>query len=141
MTYPFPGMNPYLKDPELCPGVYGRLIVAIADYLSPQLHPKYFVAIEERIYQTTGDDKLLVSIPDVIVQNSQTVINRKLPNIVVAAPAVQPKMVTVPMPEIVNERYLEMRKVGTKKLVTVIEILSPKNKRKGEESNAYEIKR
>ena len=29
MAYPFPGMNPYLEDPELWPGVHGRLIVAI----------------------------------------------------------------------------------------------------------------
>ncbi|MEH2089809.1 MAG: DUF4058 family protein [Nostoc sp.] len=43
MAYPFPGMNPYLEDPELWPGVHGRLIVAIADYLSPQLRLKYFV--------------------------------------------------------------------------------------------------
>ncbi|MEH2424381.1 MAG: DUF4058 family protein [Nostoc sp.] len=141
MAYPFPGMNPYLEDPELWPGVHGRLIVAIADYLSPQLRPKYFVAIEERIYQTTGDDKLLVGIPDVIVQNSQTAINPKIPNIAVATPAVQPKTVTVPIPEIVKERYLEVRKVGTKEVVTVIEILSPKNKRTGEGRNAYDNKR
>ncbi|MEH2320537.1 DUF4058 family protein [Nostoc sp.] len=141
MAYPFPGMNPYLEDPELWPGVHGRLIVAIADYLSPQLRPKYFVAIEERIYQTTGDDKLLVGFPDVIVKNSQTAINRELPNRAVATPAVLPKTVTVPIPEIVKERYLEVRKVGTKEVVTVIEILSPKNKRIGEGRNAYEIKR
>ncbi len=141
MAYPFPGMNPYLEDPELWPGVHGRLIVAIADYLSPQLRPKYFVAIEERIYQTTGDDKLLVGIPDVIVQNSQAAINPKIPNLTVAATALQPKTVTVPIPEIVKERYLEVRKVGTKEVVTVIEILSPKNKRTGEGRNAYETKR
>ncbi|MBE9106901.1 DUF4058 family protein [Nostoc cf. edaphicum LEGE 07299] len=141
MAYPFPGMNPYLEDPELWPGVHGRLIVAIADYLSPQLRPKYFVAIEERIYQTTGDDKLLVGIPDVIVQSSQTAINPKVPNIAIATPTVQPKTVTVPIPEIVKERYLEVRKISTKEVVTVIEILSPKNKRKGEGRNAYETKR
>jgi hypothetical protein len=141
MAYPFPGMNPYLEHPELWPGVHGRLIVAIADYLSPQLRPKYFVAIEERIYQTTGDDKLLVGIPDVIVQKSQTAINPKIPNIAVATPVVQPKTVTVPIPEIVKERYLEVRKVGTKEVVAVIEILSPKNKRLGEGRNAYETKR
>ncbi|MEH1786328.1 MAG: DUF4058 family protein [Nostoc sp.] len=141
MAYPFPGMNPYLENPELWPGVHGRLIVAIADDLSPQLRPKYFVAIEERIYQTTGDDKLLVGIPDVIVQNSQTAINPNIPNIAVATPAVQPKTVTVPIPEIVKERYLEVRKVATKEVVTVIKILSPKNKRLGEGRNAYETKR
>ncbi|MEH1926432.1 DUF4058 family protein [Nostoc sp.] len=141
MAYPFPGMNPYLEDPALWAGVHGRLIVAIADYLSPQLRPKYFVAIEERIYQTTGDDKVLVGIPDVIVQSSQTAINPKILNIAVVTPAVQPKTVTVPIPEIVKERYLEVRKVGTKEVVTVIEILSPKNKCTGEGCNAYETKR
>ncbi|WP_414572726.1 DUF4058 family protein [Nostoc sp. CCY 9925] len=60
MAYLFPGMNPYLEDPALWPGVHGRLIVAITDFLSPQLRRKYFVAIEERIYQTTADDRLLI---------------------------------------------------------------------------------
>ncbi|BAY78502.1 hypothetical protein NIES25_49770 [Nostoc linckia NIES-25] len=141
MPSPFPGMNPYLEDPALWPGIHGRLIVAIADFLSPQLRPKYFVAIEERIYQTTADDRLLVGIPDAIIKNSQTEINPKIPNIAVATPAVQPKTVTVPIPETVKERYLEVRKVGTKEVVTAIEVLSPKNKRPGEGRNAYEIKR
>ncbi|MCF2148659.1 DUF4058 family protein [Desmonostoc muscorum LEGE 12446] len=141
MPSPFPGMNPYLEDPALWPGVHGRLIVAIADSLSPQLRPKYFVAIEERIYQTISDDRLLVGIPDVIIKNSQTVINPKIPNIAVAAPVVQPKTVTVPIPETVKERYLEVRKVGTKEVVTAIELLSPKNKRPGEGRDAYETKR
>ncbi|MBW4674286.1 MAG: DUF4058 family protein [Desmonostoc geniculatum HA4340-LM1] len=151
MPSSFPGMNPYLEDPALWPGVHGRLIVAMsddkllriyADSLSPQLRPKYFVAIEERIYQTTGDDRLLVGIPDVIIKNSQTVINPKIPNIAVAGgPVVQPKTVTVPIPETVKERYLEVRKVGTKEVVTAIEVLSPKNKRPGEGRDAYETKR
>ncbi|MBD2614690.1 DUF4058 family protein [Nostoc punctiforme FACHB-252] len=141
MPSPFPGMNPYLEDSALWPGVHGRLIVAIADSLSPQLRPKYFVAIEERIYQTTGDDRLLVGIPDVIVKNSQTVVNPKIPNVAVAVPAVQPKTVTVPIPETIKERYLEVRKVGTKEVVTAIEVLSPKNKRPGEGRDAYETKR
>ncbi|MEH2128789.1 DUF4058 family protein [Nostoc sp.] len=32
MPYPFPGMNPYLEEPELWPGVHGRLIVAMSDH-------------------------------------------------------------------------------------------------------------
>ena len=36
------------------------MIAAIADALAPQLRPKYLVALEERIYQTTGEDLLLV---------------------------------------------------------------------------------
>ncbi len=141
MSFPFPGMNPYLEDPELWPGVHGRLIVAIADSLSPQLRPSYFVAIEERIYQTTGDERLLVGIPDVVVQRPVNTTNPTMPNVAVAAPSVQPATVTLPMPETVKERYLEVRHVGTKEVVTVIEVLSPKNKRSGEGRNAYETKR
>ncbi|MDF5718630.1 MAG: DUF4058 family protein [Rhizonema sp. NSF051] len=141
MPSPFPGMNPYLEDPELWSGVHGRLIVAIADSLSPQLRPSYFVAIEERVYQTTGEDRLLVGIPDVVVQSPLATINPTMPNVAVAAPPAQPATVTVPMPETVKERYLEVRHAGTKEVVTVIEVLSPKNKRTGEGRNAYETKR
>lgn len=34
MPSPFPGMNPYLENPELWSEVHSRLIVAIADDLS-----------------------------------------------------------------------------------------------------------
>ena len=64
-----------------------------------------------------------------------------MPNIAIAAPTVSPKTVIVPLPETVKKRYLEVRKVGTKEVVTVIEVLSPKNKRPGEGRNAYENKR
>lgn len=136
----FPGMNPYLENSDFWSGVHGRLIVAIANFLSPQLRPKYFVAIEERIYETIGDDRLLVGIPDVVVQRSLIDTIPKL-NIAVATPAKQPKTVTVPTSETVKERYLEVRKVSTKEAVTALEILSPKNKRTGEGRNAYETKR
>ncbi|WP_392533388.1 DUF4058 family protein [Nostoc sp. C117] len=37
MPSPFPGMNPYLENPELWPEVHSRLIIAIADAIAPQL--------------------------------------------------------------------------------------------------------
>ena len=83
MPSPFPGMNPCLEHPELWSQVHTRLIVALADSLSPQLRPKYFVAIEERIYQTDGEDLLLVRIPDVVVQCPVSSTNPIMPNIAV----------------------------------------------------------
>lgn len=50
MHNPFPGMNPYLELPDLWHQVHNRLIVAVADAITPQIVPKYRVAIEERIY-------------------------------------------------------------------------------------------
>ena len=141
MSYPFPGMNPYLENPALWPDIHGRLIVFLADVLSPQLRPKYFVAIEERVYETTPDDRVLVGIPDVVVQRSQTATNTQPENVALATPTTQPATVTLPIPQAVKERYLEVQKVGTKEVVAAIEVLSPKNKRTGEGRNAYETKR
>ena len=60
MPSPFPGMNPYLEHPALWSKVHKRLIVALADSVAPQLRPKYIVDIEERVYQTSGEDSLEV---------------------------------------------------------------------------------
>jgi Protein of unknown function (DUF4058) len=141
MPYPFPGMNPYLENPSIWQKVHKRLIVAIADELSPQLLPKYIVDIEERVYQTSGEDALLVGIPDVVVQHPQRVTASQSGNIALATPPIQSVSVTVPVPETVRESYLEVREVTTRDAVCVIEVLSPKNKRSGEGRIAYERKR
>lgn len=138
MRSPFPGMNPYLENPELWSEVHSRLIVAIADDLTDHLSEKYRVAIEKRTYFSGGDDSLLVGIPDVSVvgkspEQSQLSATATLP--------VEPITVTVPMAEEVQERYLEIREVATGSVITTIEILSPKNKRSGEGRQAYERKR
>lgn len=140
MSSPFPGMNPYLENPALWQKIHKRLIVAIADSLSPQLRPKYIVDIEERVYRNT-DDSVLVGIPDVAVKASQTTKKSDIGNIAVASPPVEPVTVNLPMPETVRESYLQVRDVATKEVVTVIEVLSPKNKRSGEGRKAYDKKR
>lgn len=40
-----------------------------------------------------------------------------------------------------QERYLEAREIGTGQVITVLEILSPKNKRTGEGKTKYDTKR
>ncbi len=140
MPSPFPGMNPYLENPELWAEVHSRLIIAIADAIAPQLRPKYRVAVEKRVYQMTDENTILVGIPDVSVSSS-TKTRDDSSNIAVASPPAKPVNVTLSMPEEVREGYLEVREVGTGEVVTVIEVLSPKNKRAGEGKNAYQKKR
>ena len=91
MQNPFPGMNPYLDHPALWHQVHNRLIVAIADAVTPQVAPKYRVSIEERIY-TSVEDGLLVGIADVAVAGGQA------PNAVATVTATKPISVQVPMP-------------------------------------------
>jgi len=138
MPSPFPGMNPYLELPALWHELHNRLIVAISDALTPYLQPRYYVAVETRTYLDDNNPDLLVGIPDAIVLTAS-----KNPLVQPAAIATQtrPKQIRLPMPVEVKERYLEVREVGTHQVVTVIEVLSPKNKRKGEGRTAYEKKR
>jgi hypothetical protein len=144
MPSPFPGMDPYLEQPAFWSSFHSRLIVAVADALAPSLHPKYYVEVETRTYKDTLEDEILVGIPDAVVLSSKSVAPSEIrTEVTVPSTAVQPrpKQVTVPMPAEVNERYLEVRELGTDTVVTVIEVLSPKNKRKGEGRTAYETKR
>lgn len=138
MASPFPGMDPYLENSELWPAVHNRLIVAIADELVEHLSEKYRVEIEKRTY--FGDeDGVLVGIPDVAVATGKPSQATNTATALVLS--VQPEQVTVPMTTEVTERYLEIREVATGRVVTVIELLSPKNKRSGEGRIAYERKR
>lgn len=141
MPSPFPGMNPYLEHPALWSGIHHRLITAIANDLNPHLRPKYIAAIEERVYETSGEKSVLVGIPDVSVQQVSTVTNATESNIAVATPATQPIEVTIPIPEILTESYLEIRAVETEEVIAAIEVLSPKNKQSVVGRLQYETKR
>jgi hypothetical protein len=137
MQNPFPGMNPYLEQPELWHQVHNRLIVAIADELTPQIAPKYRVSIEERVY-TSVDDILLVGIADVAIAKRNNV---ETGTTLTTTKLVEPSKVKVPIPQEVIERFLEVRATQSREVVTVIEVLSPKNKRSKEGRTVYESKR
>lgn len=139
MPSPFPGMDPYLENPAFWSAVHNRLIVAIADDLVDHLSEKYRVEIEKRTYFSSDDESLLVGIPDVAVVTGKT--TESAVSTATVPRSGQPQKVTVPMTKEVHERYLEIREVATGTVVTMIELLSPKNKRPGEGRLAYERKR
>jgi hypothetical protein len=137
MPSPLPGMDPYLEHPSAWPNIHHRLITAIADVLAPQLLPKYQVVVEERVYQLEGDDSILIGAPDVTVLAGKSAV---LP-IRIAIAVAEPTTVTLMVPETVRLGYLEVREIRTGQVVTVIEVLSPVNKRPGRGRVDYESKR
>ena len=142
MPSPFPGMDPYLEQPVFWSSFHQRLLVAIADAIGPRLRPNYYADVETRTYLDDEDEELLVGIPDALVMRSvraDATVGAK--NEEVIATQLRPVQVQLPMPVEVRERYLEVREVGTDAVVTVIEVLSPKNKRRGEGRTVYEKKR
>jgi hypothetical protein len=138
MASPFPGMNPYLEQPEFWSEVRSRAIVAAAIAIEPELNPNYRVAVEKRIY--LGASSELVGIPHISLVSKQS-----NPTPPVSATGTltrtEPIPVQLPLPETIEESYLEIREMPSDRVITVIEVLSPKNKTAGEGRNAYETKR
>ena len=146
MPSPLPGMDPYLEAPGFWSSFHSRLIVALADAIEAKLSPEYYVEVETRVYLSEGlnDGNRLVGIPDAAVVKSATkAASRQASGNQTSSISVQlrPQTVEVPMPEEVTERYLEIRGLETGEVITVIELLSPKNKRPGQGRVAYEEKR
>jgi hypothetical protein len=130
-------MDPYLEHPTLWPGVHNGLIAALQLSLAPQLRPRYYVAIEERVYITEPEQRVLVGRPDLAVVG-QPAAETAL-QLVPSASSVL--TVRVPLPDEVRETYLEVRETGTHYVLTVLELLSPTNKRAGRGRRIYEDKR
>ena len=136
-------MDPWLEHPDLSPGVHNRLITAIADEIVPKVAPKYFVTVEQNAYLVSFDKEIVIGRPDLLV--SRTKSRKPAPRLVGQKTSggvdVVELDVQVPVRDRVEEWYLDVRQVGTRKLVTVIEILSPTNKSNKEGRKQYCRKR
>ena len=144
MPSPFPGMDPYLEQSAFWSSFHSRLIVAIADALAPQLRPHYYVEVETRTYTDTSNGELFVGIPDAVVlagAAQRKSEKTRLELTARTAERLQPQTVTLPMPIDIKERYLEVREVGSNVVITVLEVFSPTNKRRGKGRKLYEEKR
>jgi hypothetical protein len=130
-------MDPYLERPGLWPDVHNRLIAALADALAPLLRPRYFVSIEERTYTVAPDDLIFAGRADVAV------VERGIRDPGEAFVADTDGVVTVEVPLLdeVRETFLEVRSVANERIVTVLELLSPANKRTGAGREQYLEKR
>lgn len=145
MASPFPGMDPYLEQSAFWSPFHNRLMVGLANRIAPALRPHYYVEVETRSYMDTAEGELLIGIPDaVILQDSQfNDESDTSPSSEGSSVAVRttPQTVLLPVPVEVKERYLEVREVGSNRVVTAIELLSPANKRAGKGREVYEAKR
>ena len=139
MPSPFPGMDPYLEEPNIWPGVHQRLITYISDELQQYIRPKYHARMGERLYVVEHDRDIY---PDV------TLIHRGRPEPalvgeggVVTAPLVADEPLTLIVPPVeYREPYIEIVHTAGGEVITVIEILSPANKARGKGNDLYRLK-
>ena len=137
MAMIFPGMDPYLENPTLWSGVHSRLVVYIADVLQPMIRPRYFAAVEERVY-VEGPDREII--PDVSLRRERPVHGDE--GVAVLELADDPEVILSPdMGLEVREPYINiLDRHSGEKIVTVIEVLSPTNKSSGPGATSYALK-
>ena len=127
MPCPFPGMDPYLEMPPFWGDFSPRLLGAIGNALLPKVLPRYDVRIEEYLFVTREDLRLHRVRPDVTVSATtawqpaaESPVAVAEPTVVeLEYPAIEPRM----------QRHLRLIHRPTGRVVTVMELLSPINKR------------
>lgn len=144
MKTPFPGMDPYLEQPGVWNQVHSSLIIDIQRFLAPLVQPNYKVIIEQLTYMTmvstNGEPKPpVVGQPDNLVVSPKGYQPAQTTASAINQAATKPLPATLPMPIEEIHRYLEIRDKEDE-VITVIEILSPTNKR-GEGRKQYLDKR
>ncbi len=134
MACPFPGMDPFIEGQEW-EDFHHHFIEDVHNTLVPQVRPRYAVRVEKRIYVEHHPEELPKSIrPDVAVVTDRldTPAREEVAHAGSAvATSVAPVLMSVPVPEQQREAFLTVRLRDSMEVVTVIEVLSPANKRSG----------
>jgi hypothetical protein len=138
MPSPFPGMNPYLEQQEVWHDFHERLIPALADTLAEQAGSHYVVKIDDHIYvhELAAERRHLLGRADLAVAHSGPAAGD-----IAAAVSEAPALVWLPSVDVESHSFLEIRDRRNRELITVLEVLSPSNKRPGPDREQYIGKR
>lgn len=139
MPSPFPGMNPWLEQDDVWEDFHSRYLPAIAAQLAHGVGKSYFVKIEQQLYihEHSADERVLFGKADVgIAQTGSEAVAAETTTLAAPMYAIIP-----PAPETIKHLWIEIRDKRSRAIVTVIEVLSPSNKRIGPDRAAYFSKR
>jgi hypothetical protein len=131
-------MNSYLEQEDAWHDFHERFMPAAAAMLEPQVGDDYIVKIDENVYvhEVELDERTLLGRADVFVSeaagSSATTGTALLHS---------PATVTLPAIDVERDSVLEIRDRRTRQLVTIVELLSPANKRPGKDRDQYLAKR
>jgi len=138
MPSPFPGMNPYLEQEDAWHDFHERFMPSVADRVAAQVDPHYIVKIDEHVYihEMSREDQRFLGRADVA-------ISQRRPGEQQPGPAVldAPMECCLPTVDIERVSFVEILDRQHRQLVTLIELLSPANKRPGPDREQYLTKR
>jgi hypothetical protein len=134
MRSPFPGMDPYLE--QFWGDVHHRLIVYLSDALQKQLPGDLRARVDERVFVEPEDGPRRSVVPDVrVVERGE----REGPALLVSnGIAVAEPLIIQVADEPVRQGFIEIIDIKTgRRVVTVLEVLSPSNKLPGPGRDLY----
>ncbi len=140
MPSPFPGMDPYLEG-GLWPDLHATLIPLIREAVVAALPAGYVANIDHYVW--LGDDEdgepVRRGKPDAFVSEEPGRRHRGSPTAVVAKPTARVQLPTPP--RVRRKRYIRLLDAEDRRVVTVIELLSPSDKLPKRDREHYLLKR
>jgi hypothetical protein len=135
----FPGMDPYLEQEGTWSDFHTTFFMTIRKRLNATLPHGYVARIDRYvwIHEPEARDRILLGKPDVYVAESDRGKKGESVGTLLKAPAVS----ILPAIRKEGERYLKVLDLQRRRVVTVVEILSPSNKQPGANRDAYLMKR
>ena len=129
MPSPFPGMNPYLERDIAWHDFHKRLLILGAGIIGAQIRPDYIVRVDDHIFvqETTDDARRAIGRPDLAVVPTARPPSEHPSNVAVLE---APARIRVHPLDVTREAYLSIIDRHSREVVTVVELLSPANKRK-----------
>jgi hypothetical protein len=139
MPSPFPGMNPYLEQERVWHDFHERFCPRVAEVLTAQVRPRYVVKIDEHdyVHELPEGPRQFLGRADVGITNPAAAAGAPRGTAILEAPA----QVRLPALDVERLSFLEIRDRDSWRLVTVIELLSPANKKPGPDREQYLAKR
>lgn len=134
MPSPFPGMDPYLENPEIFPDLHDSVITYLRETIQASLPAPYFAALGRRIWIEVSRRSIE---PGVQIQRERAVAKSARPATttrMAATSQLVPRPITVKIAhDEIREPFVEIYTRGDdgKRLVTSIEVLSLSNKTPG----------
>lgn len=139
MPSPFPGVNPFLEQDDAWEDFHGNFITSAQALLNPRVGSNYYVKIEVRLilHELSAEERRFFGKADVGVSAADSSGPGQVSSAVLAAPV----QLQLPAVEIERHSSLEIRDRRNRRVVTVIELLSPSNKGPREDREDYLAKR
>jgi hypothetical protein len=132
-------MNPYLEQNDTWEDCHHDFIKRTRETLNGQVGPNYLVKIEVGLYlhELSAEELRYFGRADVGVRTAPAAA----PTTAVSTLAAAPVRLTLPALDVERHASLEIRDQRNRRLVTVVELLSPTNKTPGADRNEYLSKR